>query len=61
MNVKPIASLTYAETAELARAAADRGEPCAEANPFEAGTTGHLNFERLYVERERDIVALVES
>lgn len=43
------------EIRELARAAAERGQPMTEANPYEEGTHAHHRFELDYREHERHL------
>jgi hypothetical protein len=54
-QIKPIAQLSPDEIADLARAAADNGEPLLAANLFAPGTTQHDTFSREYRRRRREL------
>lgn len=51
MHIKPISKLSREEIRDLARAAADRGQPLAEANVCEPDTADYKHFEFNYLER----------
>lgn len=53
--IRPLSTLSRAEVAALASAAADRGEPLAAANPFERGTQQHTWFTRFHEERDWEL------
>ena len=54
MQIKSLHLLTRSEIVELARAAADRGESCADANPFYGGHN-FWHFQTAYEERLLDL------
>ena len=55
MHIKPLHQATRGEIRDMARAAAERGEPLAEANPFEPGTPQCLDFSTDYHERHSEL------
>lgn len=55
-QIKPIAQLSPDEIADLARVAADNGEPLLAANFFALGTTQHDAFSREYRRRRRELL-----
>lgn len=55
MNVKPLHTLTHAEVVDLAEHAAGRGEPIAEANPFNPKCWQHQTFIDVYLARAADL------
>jgi hypothetical protein len=54
--IKSIDQLGHEEIVELARAAADNGQPLHEANPFAPGTSQHCTFNHWYWARHRELV-----
>lgn len=60
MHIKPLHQATRAETRDMARAAAERGEPLAEANPFEPGTPQSLQFSTDYQARLAELAQVQE-
>ena len=54
-TIKPLHTLTRSEIRELAHAAAERGEPVAEANPYPADSTNGINFQHDYQERALEL------
>jgi len=59
-HIKPITALSAAEIHDLARAAADRGEPHADANPFaaQAAPASHRAFARAFHDRMNELAAV---
>jgi hypothetical protein len=55
MTIRPLTTLALDEIREIARTAADNGEPQHEANVFEPGTTQHRAFSHAYWERHRQL------
>jgi hypothetical protein len=55
MHIKALASLSHSEVADLARAAADRGEDLEQANPFPAGHWRRATFEDVFRERSAEL------
>ncbi|WP_189685757.1 hypothetical protein [Pseudorhodoferax aquiterrae] len=55
MHIRPLTQLSLAEVDDLARAAADRGEPHYSANPYPAGTAQHERYLRAYTDRQADL------
>ena len=51
--IKPLARVSRDELRLLAQAAANRGEPLAQANVFAPGSANHRLFEHDYRERAR--------
>lgn len=49
-TVKPLNHLSRDEIRDLARAAAERGDPLHEACPYAAGSAHYLNFQNDYIE-----------
>jgi hypothetical protein len=56
MQIKPLATLGHEEIAELARNAADNGQPLREANVFEPGTPQWTWFTQAWTHRHRELV-----
>lgn len=55
-TIRPLASLTYVEIHELARAAADRGEDAHDANPFpDASHPKARHFNDCHAERYSEL------
>lgn len=52
-NIKPLERVSRDEVRLLAQAAANRGEPLAQANVFPDGTANHRHFAHDYRERAR--------
>ena len=57
-HIKPLHKLTAAEVADLAHAAADRGEDAFDANPYRPGTAQRAQFDRAHAEREAALLDL---